>query len=62
MTSIASSNSFTSFLNPTASNATANQITAPLRPDVITALQKKRGPEDVMVVFGPNGQPWTVKA
>ena len=63
MTSIASSNSF-AFLNSTASNATANQITAPPRPDVITKLlnERERGPEDVTIVIGPNGQSWTVKA
>jgi hypothetical protein len=60
MTSIASSNSFASFLNPPASNATVNQTKQSLTPDVISALQNKRESKDVTVVFGPNGQSWTV--
>ena len=59
MTSIASSNSF-AFLNSTASNATVNQPKQSLTPDDISALQNKRRPEDVTIVFGPNGQSWTV--
>ncbi len=60
MTSITSGNSL-AVSNQLASNATAIQPTAPLPAD-LEAILAKRGPEDVTVVFGPNGQQWTVKA
>jgi poly-gamma-glutamate capsule biosynthesis protein CapA/YwtB (metallophosphatase superfamily) len=60
MTSITSGNSL-AVSTQLALNATANQPTAQLRQD-LEAILAKRGPEDVTVVFGPNGQQWTVKA